>query len=80
METADQEERRVEGWALVGDKCGEVTLFCRVTRGGVGVAGAEVSATVEVMGGAGAGITENLDRPNMPVTNLASSRIHILKI
>ena len=30
----------------------------------------------------GAGITENLDRPNMPVTliNLASSRIHILKI
>ena len=30
----------------------------------------------------GAGITENLDRPNMPVTpiNLASSPIHILKI
>ena len=48
-----QEERQVESWALVGEKCGEVTIFCRVTRGGVGVAGAEVSATVEVMGGAG---------------------------
>jgi len=48
-----EEERKVEGWALVGEKCGEVTLFCRVTRGGLGVAGAEVSATVEVMGSAG---------------------------
>ena len=48
-----EEERKVDGWALVGEKCGEVTIFCRVTRGGKPVVGAEVSATVEVTGAAG---------------------------
>ena len=33
----------------MGKECGEVTLYCRVTRGGLGVEGASVEATVEVL-------------------------------
>ena len=33
----------------MGEECGEVTLYCRVTRGGLGVEGARVEATVEVL-------------------------------
>ena len=42
--------REVEGWARVGEECGEVTLFARVTRDGRAVAGAKVEAVVEVAG------------------------------
>jgi hypothetical protein len=47
------EGREVTAWARVGEDCGEVTLYCKVVRGGLGVEGAVVEAVVEVTGPGG---------------------------